>query len=85
LNVVLRAKAEASAPRHAPVTCRESRDRWSPARIGRRLAPELANRLMSAGGPLEFVEALDVDRIETICKLRMRQSRRSAISATDYC
>lgn len=82
LNVVLRAKA--SSARGIAVTCKEIAHRWLASADWPQTGAELANRLMSAGGPLEFVEPADVDRIET--NLQIAHAPKSAVRdfRTDY-
>lgn len=85
LNVVLRAKgAKASSARGIAVTCKEIAHRWLASADWPQAGAELATRLMSAGGPLEFVEPVDVDRIET--NLQIAHAPKSAVRdfRTDY-
>src|SRR4051794_9991582 len=85
LNVVLRAKGtKALAPGGTAVTCKDIAHRWLASADWPQTGAELANRLMSAGGPLEFVEPLDVDRIET--NLQIAHAPKSAVRdfRTDY-
>jgi hypothetical protein len=85
LNVVLRAKgAKASSPRGMAVTCKEIAHRWLATADWPQTGAELANKLMSAGGPLEFVDPADVDRIET--NLQIAHAPKSAVRdfRTDY-
>ena len=85
LNVVLRAKGEKSlAPGGIAVTCKEIAQRWLVTAEWPQTGADLAIRLMSAGGPLEFVEPVDVDRIET--NLQIAHAPKSAVRdfRTDY-
>jgi hypothetical protein len=65
LNVVLRAKGEKALDRGVPITCQDIAGRWLAIADWPQTGADLAIRLMSAGGPLEFIEPVDVDRIET--------------------
>jgi hypothetical protein len=85
LNVVLRAKgAKASSPRGLVVTCKNIAHRWLASAEWPQTGAELADKLMAAGGPLEFVEPVDVDRIET--NLQIAHAPKSAVRdfRTDY-
>jgi hypothetical protein len=85
LNVVLRAKGEKSLPPGGiAVTCKDIARRWLAAGEWPQTGAELAARLTSAGGPLAFIEAADVDRIET--NLQIAHAPKSAIRdfRTDY-
>lgn len=85
LNVVLRPKGGKSlVPGGAAITCQDIAHRWLAAAEWRQTGAELAIRLMSAGGPLEFIEPDDVDRIET--NLQIAHAPKSAVRdfRTDY-
>jgi hypothetical protein len=85
LNVVLRAKGEKSlAPGGIAVTCKDTAQRWLATAEWPQTGADLAVRLISAGGPLEFVEPVDVDRIET--NLQIAHAPKSAVRdfRTDY-
>jgi hypothetical protein len=85
LNVVLRAKGEKTfAPGGIAITCKDIAQRWLATTKWPQTGADLAIRLMSAGGPLEFVEPVDVDRIET--NLQIAHAPKSAVRdfRTDY-
>src|SRR5712675_1952098 len=85
LNVVLRAKGEKSlAPGGIAISCKDIAQRWLATAKWPQTGADLAIRLMSAGGPLEFVEPVDVDRIET--NLQIAHAPKSAVRdfRTDY-
>ena len=85
LNVVLRARGEkASAPGGRGVTCKNLAHRWLATADWPQTGTELAARLVSAGGALEFVGPADVDRIET--NLQIAHAPKSAMRdfRTDY-
>jgi hypothetical protein len=85
LNVVLRAKGEKTlAPGGIAITCKDIAQRWLATTRWPQTGADFAIRLMSAGGPLEFVEPLDVDRIET--NLQIAHAPKSAVRdfRTDY-
>ena len=85
LNVVLRAKGEkALAPGGIAVTCKDIAHRWLATADWPQTGEALASKLMSAGGPLEFAEPADVDRIET--NLQIAHAPKSAVRdfRTDY-
>ena len=85
LNVVLRAKGEkAAAPGGIALTCKDIARRWLATADWPQTGVDLANKMMSAGGPLEFVEPVDVDRIET--NLQIAHAPKSAVRdfRTDY-
>jgi hypothetical protein len=85
LNVVLRAKGTKSlAPGGIAISCKEIAQRWLATEKWPQTGADLAIRLMSAGGPLEFVEPADVDRIET--NLQIAHAPKSAVRdfRTDY-
>jgi hypothetical protein len=85
LNVVLRAKGTKSlAPGGIANTCKDIAQRWLATAKWPQTGADLAVRLMSAGGPLEFVEPVDVDRIET--NLQIAHAPKSAVRdfRTDY-
>jgi hypothetical protein len=85
LNVVLRAKGEKSlAPGGIAISCKDIAQRWLATAKWPQTGADLAIRLISAGGPLEFVEPVDVDRIET--NLQIAHAPKSAVRdfRTDY-
>jgi hypothetical protein len=85
LNVVLRAKGEKIlAPGGIAITCKDIAQRWLATAEWPQTGADLAIRLISAGGPLEFVEPVDVDRIET--NLQIAHAPKSAAHdfRTDY-
>src|SRR5258706_3309896 len=85
LNVVLRAKgAKSPAPGGIAISCKDIAQRWLATTKWPQTGTDLAIRLMSAGGPLEFVEPVDVDRIET--NLQIAHAPKSAVRdfRTDY-
>jgi hypothetical protein len=85
LNVVLRAKGEKSpAPGSIAITCKDIAQRWLATAKWPQTGADLAIKLTSAGGPLEFVEPVDVDRIET--NLQIAHAPKSAVRdfRTDY-
>jgi hypothetical protein len=85
LNVVLRAKGEKSlAPGGIAVSCKDFAERWLATAEWPQTGADLAIRLISAGGPLEFVKPVDVDRIET--NLQIAHAPKSAVRdfRTDY-
>src|SRR5260221_45785 len=85
LNVVLRAKGEKSlAPGGIATSCKDIAQRWLATTKWPQTGVDFAIRLMSAGGPLEFVEPVDVDRIET--NLQIAHAPKSAVRdfRTDY-
>src|SRR6267378_5486272 len=85
LNVVLRAKGTKSlAPGGIAISCKDIAQRWLATAKWPQTGADLAIRLMSAGGPLEFVEPVDVDRIET--NLQIAHAPKSAVRdfRTDY-
>ena len=85
LNVVLRAKGEKTlAPGGIAITCKDIAQRWLATTKWPQTGADFAIRLMSAGGPLEFVEPVDVDRIET--NLQIAHAPKSAVRdfRTDY-
>src|SRR5258706_12588107 len=78
LNVVVRAKgAKPPAPGGIAFPCKDIAQRWLATTKGPQTGTDLAIRLMSAGGPLEFVEPVDVDRIET--NLQIAHAPKSAV------
>jgi hypothetical protein len=85
LNVVLKAKDERpTARRIALTTCSGIARRWL-ATAGSPLAgPELVNRLLAAGGPLELVKAANIDRIETNIQIRRVPSLLPGNAQADY-
>src|SRR5258707_12990918 len=85
LNVVLRAKGDKSlAPGATDISWKDLAQRWLATAKWPQTGADLAIRLMSAGGPLEFVEPADVDRIET--NLQIAHAPKSAVRdfRTDY-
>jgi hypothetical protein len=85
LNVVLRAKREKLVgPGDIAITCKDIAQRWLATADWAQTGVDLANRLMSPGGPLEFIEPIDVDRIET--NLQIAHAPKSALRdfRTDY-
>src|SRR5258705_2368218 len=85
LNVVLRAKGEKTlAPGGIAITCKDIAQRWLATAEWPQSGADFAIRLMSAGGPLEFVEPVDVDRIET--NLQIAHAPKSPVRdfRTDY-
>jgi hypothetical protein len=85
LNVVLRAKGEkAPGPGGRSITCKELAHRWLATAEWPETGTELAARLVSARGPLEFAGPADVDRIET--NLQIAHAPKSAMRdfRTDY-
>ena len=85
LNVILRAKGEkAVAPGGIAMTCKTIAQRWLATAEWSETGVDLANRLMSPGGPLEFIEPVDIDRIET--NLQIAHAPKSAVRdfRTDY-
>ena len=85
LNLVLRAKGEqASAPGGAPATCKDIAARWLAVADWPQTGVELATRLLSPGGPLEYIVPADVERIET--NLQIAHAPKSAVRdfRTDY-
>src|SRR6267142_5836660 len=85
LNVVLRAKGEKTfAPGGIAITCKDIAQRWLATTKWPQTGADFAIRLMSAGGPLEFVEPVDIDRIET--NLQIAHAPKSAVRdfRTDY-
>ncbi|MGB8400162.1 hypothetical protein [Bradyrhizobium sp.] len=85
LNLVLRAKgAKASAPGGIALTCKDIARRWLAMAQWPQTGAELATRLVSAGGPLEFIEPVDVKQIET--NLQIAHAPKSPVRdfRTDY-
>jgi hypothetical protein len=85
LNVVLRAKGEKTlAPGGIAINCKDIAQRWLATTKWPQTGADFAIRLMSGGGPLEFVEPVDVDRIET--NLQIAHAPKTAIRdfRTDY-
>src|SRR5437899_3051288 len=85
LNVVLRAKSEKASGRNGiAITCQDIARRWLATAEWPQTGADFAIRLRSAGGPLEFVEPVDVDRIET--NLQIAHAPKSAVRdfRTDY-
>jgi hypothetical protein len=82
LNVILRAKGDKAAA--SRLTCKEIAQHWLASAGWPETGADLANRLMSPGGPLEFVELADIDRIET--NLQIAHAPKSAVRdfRTDY-
>ncbi len=85
LNVILRAKGEkAVAPGGIATTCKAIAQRWLAIAEWPETGVDLANRLMAPGGPLEYIEPVDIDRIET--NLQIAHAPKSAVRdfRTDY-
>src|SRR5205814_4485598 len=85
LNVVLRAKGEKASGRNGiAITCHDIARRWLATAEWPQTGADFAIRLRSAGGPLEFVEPVDVDRIET--NLQIAHAPKSSVRdfRTDY-
>jgi hypothetical protein len=85
LNVILRAKGDKTAASGGSVmTCKEIAQRWLASAEWPETGADLANRLMSSGGPLEHIEPADIDRIET--NLQIAHAPKSAVRdfRTDY-
>jgi hypothetical protein len=85
LNVVLRAKREKLVgPGDVAIVCKNLAQRWLATADWAQTGVDLAIRLMSPGGPLEFIEPIDVDRIET--NLQIAHAPKSAVRdfRTDY-
>jgi hypothetical protein len=82
LNVVLRARGEAAI--RGKAICQEIARRWLAVADWPQTSAELAHRLISPGGPLELIEPVDVDRIET--NLQIAHAPKSAVRdfRTDY-
>ncbi len=64
LNVVLQARGKKASARGIAITCQDVARRWLAIADWPQTGADLAIRLISAGGPLEFIEPADVDRIE---------------------
>src|SRR5882757_9546668 len=85
LNVILRAKGEkAIAPGGIAMTCKAIAQRWLAIAAWPDTGVDLANRLMAPGGPLDYIEPVDIDRIET--NLQIAHAPKSAVRdfRTDY-
>ena len=84
LNVILRAKGDKAAASGGSATCKEIAQRWLASAEWPQTGADLANRLMSPGGPLEQIEPADIDRIET--NLQIAHAPKSAVRdfRTDY-
>ena len=85
LNIVLRAKGEKASGRNGiAITCQDIARRWLATAEWPQTGADFAIRLRSAGGPLELVEPVDVDRIET--NLQIAHAPKSAVRdfRTDY-
>jgi hypothetical protein len=85
LNLVLRAKGTgAEFPGRIANGCKEVASRWLNTGDWGQRGVELANRLISPGGPLELITPLDVVRIET--NLQIAHAPKSAVRdfRTDY-
>jgi hypothetical protein len=84
LNVILRAKGDKAAASDGIATCKEIAQRWLASAEWPQTGADLANRLMSPGGPLEQIESADIDRIET--NLQIAHAPKSAVRdfRTDY-
>jgi hypothetical protein len=79
LNIVLKAKADASA-----VSCAEIARRWLAMSELPQEGADLAVKLMSEGGPLELIKPENIDRIET--NLQIAHAPKSELHdfRTDY-
>jgi hypothetical protein len=85
LNVVLRAKGEKASGRNGmAITCQDIARRWLATAEWPQTGADFAIRLMSAGGPLEFVEPADVDRIETNLQIAHAPKSVARDFRTDY-
>jgi hypothetical protein len=85
LNVILRAKAaKAVAPDGIALTCKDIAQRWLASADWPETGADLANRLMSPGGPLEFIEPVDIDRIETNLQIAHAPKSATRDFRTDY-
>jgi hypothetical protein len=84
LSVVLRAKGEKASARGITVTCQDIARRWLAIAEWPQTGADLAIRLMSPGGPLEFVEPVDVDRIETNLQIAHAPKSKAREFRTDY-
>jgi hypothetical protein len=85
LNVILRAKgAKAMAPGGIALTCKEIAQRWLATADWPETGIDLANRLMSPGGPLESIEVADIDRIETNLQIAHVPKSATRDFRTDY-
>jgi hypothetical protein len=84
LNVVLRAKGEKALARGITITCQDIAHRWLAIADWPQTGADLAIRLMSAGGPLEFIEPVDVDRIETNLQIAHAPKSKVREFRTDY-
>jgi hypothetical protein len=84
LNVVLRAKGEKALARGITITCQDIARRWLAIADWPQTGADLAIRLMSAGGPLEFIEPVDVDRIETNLQIAHAPKSKVRDFRTDY-
>jgi hypothetical protein len=84
LNVILRAKGDKAAAPGGAATCKEIAQRWLASAEWPETGADLANRLISPGGPLEQIEPADIDRIET--NLQIAHAPKSAVRdfRTDY-
>jgi len=85
LNLVLRAKgANTKLPSGKTITCKDIAQRWLATADWTETGVDLATRLMSQGGPLEYIEPVDVERIET--NLQIAHAPKSAVREfrTDY-
>jgi hypothetical protein len=85
LNVILRAKGEqALAPGGGAMSCKAIAQRWLAIADWPENGVDLANRLMAPGGPLELIEPVNIDRIET--NLQIAHAPKSAMRdfRTDY-
>src|SRR5260370_15012759 len=85
LNVVLRAKGTKSlAPGGIAISCKDIAQRWLATAKWPQTGADLSIRLMSAGGPLEFVDPVDVDRIETNLQIAHAPQSAGRDFRTDY-
>jgi hypothetical protein len=85
LNIVLKAKGgSAAVGEGAAITCSEIARRWLATADLPLTDADLANKLLSHGGPLELVQPQNIDRIET--NLQIAHAPKSAVRdfRTDY-
>jgi hypothetical protein len=84
LNVVLRAKGEKALARGITIPCQDIARRWLAVADWPQTGADLAFKLMSAGGALEFIEPVDVDRIETNLQIAHAPKSKIREFRTDY-
>src|SRR5205814_7834522 len=85
LNIVLRAKGtKAAAAGGIAISCKDAAQRWLATAEWPQSGVEVANRLMSAGGPLEFIEPVGVFRIETNLQIAHAPKSATRDFRTDY-